>query len=151
MILFTFVFIVRLHVSYSYIRSLCLRRESFYEKKSWQRNKFSIGLFTMHVYGLIFRLLFTIVEVIYPYNWCLKKDFLEFVICWCGKLQSLHHCNNSIIDDHFLCPYSEWAYHFLLDAKRSFWFFVLISYFVAKQNIWMKIYWFYNMQQFNVY
>ena len=105
MILFTFVFIVRLHVSYSYIRSLCLRRESFYEKKSWQRNKFSIGLFTMHVYGLIFRLLFTIVEVIYPYNWCLKKDFLEFVICWSGKQYMLAPISTSLQQQHHWWPF----------------------------------------------
>ena len=105
MILFTFVFIVRFtRIIFLYTKSMP-KKGKFLWKKSWQRNKFSIGLFTMHVYGLIFRLLFTIVEVIYPYNWCLKKDFLEFVICWSGKQYMLAPISTSLQQQHHWWPF----------------------------------------------
>ena len=49
--------------------------------------------------------LLTIVEVIYPYKWCLKKDFLEFVICWSGKQYMLAPISTSLQQQHHWWPF----------------------------------------------
>ena len=110
------------------IRILCLMKEKFLWNPSWQRNKFSIGLFAMQVYSPIFRLLFTIVEVIFSYTWFLKKHSLEYVICWSGK--TIYTCFNIyiIVTQHhwwpFFVPLLGMGVPFFTWRKEFFWIFL---------------------------